>query len=294
VRLILLAGAVAVVLGPGLAAGAARSDEPVTNVYVVDGRGHGLTRITRSAPGQDEHLVYAPSWSPDGKRIVFGEEGCHACGSVLVVAPVRLSGRKAVGRVITPGFNPSWSPVGDRIAYVGSGGRIYTMAPNGAKVHLVVGGRASNDEPSWSPDGRKIVFTRQASATTWELYTVRAGGKGLERLSSGHQDLDPAWSPDGKRIAFARQEGSGLWQLYAMNADGSHKSRLSAGQGSETSPTWSADAKRIAFTRERNHRSAIYVMRSDGRGVHRVTGRALGASQPAWAPHGDRLAFVGG
>src|SRR5262249_9404779 len=54
--------------------------------------------------------------------------------------------------------------------------------------------------PSWSADGKRLVFTSDG-----DVYTARADGSGIARLTSTRDDdYDPALSPDGRSLAFAR------------------------------------------------------------------------------------------
>ncbi len=63
--------------------------------------------------------------------------------------------------------------------------------------------------PSWSPDGKQLVFTGYVGGFS-DLFIVNADGSGLKRLTNDrYADLHPAWSPDGKSIAFTTDRGPG-------------------------------------------------------------------------------------
>ena len=85
----------------------------------------------------------------------------------------------------------------------------------------------SDWNPSWSPDGKRIVFTsgkdRRIADGNWEIYVMDADGKNQQRLTEQHQnDWYPSWSPDGERIAFASdmRGDNENFEIYVMDADG--------------------------------------------------------------------------
>jgi TolB protein len=60
--------------------------------------------------------------------------------------------------------------------------------------------------PDWSPDGKRIVFSKNVGPAL-ELFTVRADGSGLKRLTHTGQVCTPAaWSPDGQWVSFRRTD----------------------------------------------------------------------------------------
>lgn len=66
---------------------------------------------------------------------------------------------------------------------------------------------AGDYDPSWSPDGRRIVFTSTRDGNR-EIYSVNADGTDLRNLTNhSDSDYDPSWSPDGRRIAFTSTRG---------------------------------------------------------------------------------------
>ena len=146
---------------------------------------------------------------------------------------------------------------------------------------------ARNDQnPAWSPDGRKLAFqSDRAQAGNWDIWVINWDRTGLTRLTSGPEtDQDPAWSPDGSRIAFLRN-GS----IHVMNADGSGVTRLSFAC-CDSHPSWSADGSQIVFASSRTGTQAIHVMNADGSGVVQLTaGRDF---SPMWSPDGARISFA--
>src|SRR5207248_7885020 len=61
--------------------------------------------------------------------------------------------------------------------------------------------------PSWSPDGKELVFSGYDGGIS-DLFVVNADGSGLHRLTNDkYADLQPSWAPDGKTIAFATDRG---------------------------------------------------------------------------------------
>ena len=57
--------------------------------------------------------------------------------------------------------------------------------------------------PAWSPDGKRLVFSRNVETNRFDIYTIGAEGKGVRLMTSRMTRFEPAWSPDGKTIVFA-------------------------------------------------------------------------------------------
>ncbi len=174
---------------------------------------------------------------------------------------------------------------------------IYVINADGSGVTRLTTSIATDNGPTWSPDGSRIAFTSTRDGDN-EIYLMNADGSGQTRLTTHLAfDVSPAWSPDGSRIAFASDRDSitpGNLDIYVFNADGSGLTRLTTNSATDEGPAWSPDGSRIAFssTRDgvRNHE--IYVMNADGSGQTRLTTNDLNDLDPAWSPDGSRIAFA--
>jgi TolB protein len=143
-------------------------------------------------------------------------------------------------------------------------------------------------DPTWSPDGKQILFASDKNGTV-QLYTVRLDGSKLARITNlsairGRSD----WSPDGQYIVTYSGEA---WhrELYIMNADGSNARQLTPGGGNSQGPSFSPDGKWVAFTAYFDHYNEdngceIYIIRIDGTDLRRLTNNDYCDYQPRWGP----------
>ena len=141
------------------------------------------------------------------------------------------------------------------------------------------------------PTGR-IAFS-MGSSTHEDIYTVRADGSGLVRLTNDPAaDFDPSWSPDGRRIAY-RHEDARSGQIYVMNADGSQRRNLTRRRGLDYSPAWSPDGRKIAFDHISRSSSNwdIWVMNADGSGARPLIATGATEQGPAWSRDGRTIAY---
>ena len=220
----------------------------------------------------------------------------------------------------------AWSPDGEKVAYVsgtdgGFGGEglpdLYVMnADGGGKTRLTESAGFGEAEPTWSPDGTRIAFTRvehhrednggyYSYYDTYDLYAIDADGTDEVRLTDDAKGgYSPAWSPDGTRLAFASSRGTTPLtagpEIYVMDPSPEGPSnepvRLTTTRSANTAPNWSPDGTKIAFEsgrdRPRSHdfTPEIYTMNADGTEPARLTRKGW-YGDPVWSPDGKRLAF---
>src|SRR2546425_639185 len=106
--------------------------------------------------------------------------------------------------------------------------QLFVIRPDGSSERrIAAGAHEAFTDPTWSPDGRTILFGRSVGKFVdgpYFLFAMNADGtrqRRLLRFRSG----EPAWSPDGSKIAFS-SASSGKPAVYVANSDGSGVQRL--------------------------------------------------------------------
>jgi Tol biopolymer transport system component len=258
-----------------------------------------VTRRVRKITNANYGAYYdGPTWSPGGDRIAFAGSPCDDCpdlDSRLYVVSLPARAITPIDVSVAPATRPSWSPRGDVLVFIGDvQAAVYRVRIDGTGLVSIVGG-AAHDDAVWSPDGRRIAYTRQQANGKWDIYVTDVARHTERALThTAASEEQPAWSPDGKRIAFARQGSNGTWSLYVMNANGGTAHRIGPRWGaSSENPAWSPDGRKLAFVAVTPSKAAVFVMNADGTAAQRVPTRTPRSYDPVWAPDGGMLAYVG-
>jgi TolB protein len=198
------------------------------DIYTANRDGTGLRRLTNYNVYTAEGVL-----SPDGKQIVF----TSLKDGDLDIYTMNVDGTNVRRLTTTPGYDggPWWSPDGSKIVYRAwhppdSAGladyqgllaqrmvrpsrmELWVMNADGSDQRQITKLGGANFGPSWTPDGRRIVFSsnyKTPRSRNFELFLVNLDGSGLEQLTH-HEEFDgfPMFSPDGKRIVWASNRGN--------------------------------------------------------------------------------------
>ncbi len=126
----------------------------------------------------------------------------------------------------------------------------------------------TDTEPAFSPDGRAIAFVRSG-----DVFSVRADGSGLRRLTSGTEiDSAPTVSPSGKLVLFERRSADGApADLYAVNSLGGGARAVTSTPEDDHEASFSADGRLIVFVRSAGTADDLYSVRPSGARAARLT-----------------------
>ena len=274
------------------------------SVYVVNADGRDLRKLS-----SDGQLAGSPKWSPDGARVVFYELAVadtftarhldaqatlnSRIVSVDVATGARVEHASGSGLKLSPQFLDA-----KRIGYLAKSGA--TAALTFSSGEKGSGGDIGN--PSWSRDGRQVVYHSGA------IETIPAARKPGGALHGGDPQYDlrfasgfPALSPDGRQIAVSERTGRGSpddrTSLVVWNIDGTNPRRIFHVEGALMSPGWSADGQWIVFgagsyfVGRATHPAQIMMVKPDGSGARALTTGAGNSGFPVWSPDGKQVVY---
>ncbi len=210
-------------------------------ILVADADGRNLRRLTRT-PAEE----LWPVWSPDGRRLAFVSDR-DGSWEVFVMNADGSGVRQLTRRLAPTELNvtPAWSPDGRVIAFSSTrtpeNPEIYVVRPDGNGLRRLT--RTAGDVetlgddgfPSWSPDGRLIVFSSNRTGNG-EVWLMRRDGSRQRRVAGlpSRDDWSAEFSPDGAWIVF-HSLGLRTSELYVVRPDGSALRRLGI---PGTDPSW--------------------------------------------------------
>ncbi|MGW4729706.1 amidohydrolase family protein [Streptomyces shenzhenensis] len=221
-------------------------------IQPIGGRARALVRASPSA------YVQMPSWAPDGDTVLYACEG-----EDRLIGVRRVGADGAGDRELAGGgrLNPVLSPDGTTLACHDSTGNLLLRDLGTGQERVLtapLGGNGLPGRPSWSPDGRRLVFCdrNRLNRRFREGYNVirvvdTVTGEWTAHLPLPHASLSdrgssgPVWSPDGTMMAFVME--SALW-IMPVASDGTPAGapvRLT--EDAADHPSWSGDSRTLLY-----------------------------------------------
>lgn len=297
--------------------------------YSSDHSGNFEIYVRPLAPGGREIQITSdgqqnlqPAWSPDGQHIAYYSKNRGGIWVVAALGGVAL-------RLTEFGSEPAWSPDSSMIAFQTDALTNYglgaaAMPPSTIWVVPSRGGEAKqitrvgvpsggHGDPSWSPDGRRIMFIAH-DANMAEVWSISARGDELKQLTSREILPEPRYSgpynepiyaPDGKSVYFAGVQGGvnfGLWKIPISPLNGEALGEPALVFSSGFTPivhlNISADGKRVAYSAQTQTSNLWSIPISPG--TSEATGPPVPLMQdttrrksnPAFSPDGQKIAVA--
>jgi Tol biopolymer transport system component len=236
-----------------------------TTLEILDEKGTQRILRTVNLP----NLILAPQWSPDSKQLVFGT------GAFSAFLDFSIGEKKPADPV-------------------NGGAQVGIINADGSNFHIVTSGPNNNAFPSFSPDGKHIVY-RSMGANEQGLRIMNLDNHSIVALTS-EWDNFPIWSPKGDRIAFIRKTGNDF-QIFTIRPDGKQLTQLTDTHSIDAHLAWSPDGRRLLFTSSRKGfkdealytggpqpYGEVFVMNADGTHIEQLTDDQWEEGGPAWQP----------
>jgi TolB protein len=209
-----------------------------------------------------------------GDGPVQGDLRCAACDGTRPLDRLARTEKRATDLPVAPADQPAIKP----------------GVPRQLTNHS-----AADQNPLWSPDGKRMVFTSKRAYGNFDLWIMNADGSGAKALTSMPSNdavnlPGSAWCKSTDRIVFSSDKG-GPEDIWTIKSDGTGLQQVSSTPDKDYEPSWSPTCDRIVFQSSRDGNTDIYLMNADGSGVTRLTTHAADDWAPNWSPTSETILF---
>ena len=274
-------------------------------LFVMGRTGEFVRRIS------DNRAAANPSWSPDGKELVFATESVswnpYARGTLSELWVVKIDTGESRRISTRDAVQPNWSPHGQRIAYwgrqaPGSAQRdIFTIPAAGGPAVPVTSDAPVDWNPAWSPDGRYLYFSsdRGGSLNLWRVPINEASGEVLgppQSITTPSPFVaDLTISADGRHLAYVSMELTSNLQQVAFDPSTGKvigtPTWITTGSRVFRSPNPAPDGDALAFSTMFQKQEDLFLSRGNGTELHPLTNDPARDRNPRWSPDGKRILF---
>ena len=254
------------------------------------------------APVAESYENLGAAWTADGRDIVFSSgkwSGKWVNSGLWRVAASAGARPRRLAFASEAASQPAVSRLRDRLAYVVNRTdpniwRIDLRSPGqnpGIPARLIASTREEQN-PAYSPDGKRIVFVSDRSGAP-EIWVCASDGSNPVQLTAfgGDPVQTTQWSPDGQNIAFAAAL-AGNQDLYIVSANGGPVRRLTSQPAGDAWPYWSRDGQSLYFKSNPGASSQIWKMPANGGEAVQVTRH--GGDAPQESPDGKFVYYEKG
>jgi TolB protein len=234
----------------------------------------------------DRSTSSVPRFSPDGTKLLY--TGYYRTGFPdIVLYNLATHARTTFAAYEGTNTGGTFSPDGQRVAMILStkegSTEVYVADATGKNpTRLTRDAKSSKASPTWSPDGRQIIFTADPRGSPL-LYEISASGSSARPLPSSLTTnrsycADPAWNPrDASQVAFMEEEGTQFF-IAVYDLQKRQTKVFSGAVGSD--PCWLNDGRHLIFTHRLSGTDQLYILDTETEKVKQLT--TLGASEATW------------
>ncbi|MYL84098.1 translocation protein TolB [Desulfovibrio aerotolerans] len=249
-----------------------------TDIWTVRPTGRGLTRVTSY---NELGMAVSPSWSFDGRRIVF-----TLIGSRAHYLGVWSGGGKPQVYTLpsTNVVSPHFLPDGQVAVSLTMQGKadIYLLGAGFQPGRPLTSGGGIKVSPSFDASGHTMAYVSDQTGSP-NIYVTSVGGGGGRRVTTSGYNTNPSVSPDGKLVAFTKQLGSAQ-KVFVLDLGTGQETQVTSGGGSDENPSFSPDGYFIAFSSTRSGGKKIFVTTRHGATPVMIPTGDGSASMPSWGP----------
>ena len=268
-----------------------------TGIYIVPALGGPERKLHSTRMPGTWGPMSLISWSPDGKWIAFstapGNE--HAMMSLLATDTLEAKPLPS-GENCLEQAQPAFSPNGDHLAYWCSptGGwdeaGLYSLALPDGKPKMIGSFRAFPHGLTWSPDGKKLIYSLW-KRSSWQLGEVIAANGSVNRLTLEGSAQLPTVSPRGDKLAYSSvSAGKNFWRRDLLHPE-SPAVELIPSSRSQFDAQYSPDGKHIAFASLRSGPVGVWISGIDGSSLVQISNPNHRSGSPQWSPDGSKIAY---